>query len=196
YMVADDGGLFSNIATVTVTVQTNQPPVAVDDTASAISGNPITINVVANDTEPDDGINPNSVAIVSAPANGTATVDPSTGLVTYTSDAGFTGTDTFRYTVQDALGAVSNQATVTIIVRASILRPGFDTTTFLPNDDGTYPANGPETGVPPGTPVAQPLGFGINFLGLSFTQVFINNNGNVTFDSPLSEFTPFNLTDT
>lgn len=41
---------------------------------------------------------------------------------------------------------------------------------------------------------AVPLGIGgangINFFGQTFTQVYVNNNGNVTFGGPFSEFTP------
>ena len=38
------------------------------------------------------------------------------------------------------------------------------------------------------------LGFSANFFGSSFTQAFVNNNGNITFDAALGTFTPFNLT--
>ena len=75
--------------------------------------------------------------------------------------------------------------------------PGFQTNVFLANDDGTYPANGPDTGTPPGTPVAQDLGFGgatLNFLGTSFSTVYVNNNGNVTLTGPLAQYTPDALT--
>jgi hypothetical protein len=37
------------------------------------------------------------------------------------------------------------------------------------------------------------LGFPINFFGNTFSQGFVNNNGNMTFDSALSTFTPFGL---
>lgn len=78
---------------------------------------------------------------------------------------------------------------------ASPIVPGFDGTTFLANDDGTYPANGLGSGTPPGTPVAQPLGFAFNFYGTSYTSVFVNNNGNVTFNAAQSVFTPPAITD-
>ena len=47
-----------------------------------------------------------------------------------------------------------------------------------------------------GTTAAQGLGFTINFFGQSFSQLFVNNNGNVTFDAPLSTYTPFSLSTT
>lgn len=59
---------------------------------------------------------------------------------------------------------------------------GLFTTVLDRNDDGS-------TG-------SVAIGFGINFFGLNGgnqTTLFVNNNGNVTFNSPLSTFTPFNL---
>ena len=40
------------------------------------------------------------------------------------------------------------------------------------------------------------LGFNVNFFGREFSSLFVNNNGNVTFDSALATFTPFNLNTT
>src|SRR5262249_34089690 len=40
------------------------------------------------------------------------------------------------------------------------------------------------------------LGFTANFLGTSYTQAYVNNNGSLTFDAALSTATPFNLTTT
>ncbi|MBZ5699305.1 MAG: Ig-like domain repeat protein [Acidobacteriia bacterium] len=60
--------------------------------------------------------------------------------------------------------------------------PGFMTTLLPPNDDNS-------TGL-------VPLGFTANFFGTNYTGVFVNNNGNITFDTALSTFTPFNLTST
>ncbi len=74
--------------------------------------------------------------------------------------------------------------------------PGFATTAFLANDDGSYPANGLGAGVPMGTPIPQPLGFTVDYYGLSFDTAYVNNNGNITFDLPLATFTPFDLTST
>jgi hypothetical protein len=44
--------------------------------------------------------------------------------------------------------------------------------------------------------VPQPIGFTVNFFGLEASTLFVNNNGNVTFEQPLFEFGPFPLTNT
>ena len=38
------------------------------------------------------------------------------------------------------------------------------------------------------------IGFNANFFGNTYTSLFVNNNGNVTFNAPLRTFTPFGLT--
>ena len=40
------------------------------------------------------------------------------------------------------------------------------------------------------------IGFSPNFFGTTYTQLYVNNNGNVTFDAALSTFTPFSLLST
>ncbi|MEO5924837.1 MAG: putative Ig domain-containing protein [Bryobacteraceae bacterium] len=60
--------------------------------------------------------------------------------------------------------------------------PGFNSNSVPRNDDGSSPL--------------QPLGFTINLFGKIRSNVFVNNNGNITFDSSLSTFTPFGLKST
>lgn len=40
-----------------------------------------------------------------------------------------------------------------------------------------------------GSSLQTPLGFSANFFGTTYTQLFVNNNGNVTFDAKLSTYT-------
>ena len=117
YTVADGDGATST-ATVTVTVTpVNDPPVARDDASSTPEDTPVTVDVLANDTDPDgDAL---AIAAVGAPRSGTAVeVD---GQILYTPDAGFSGTDTFAYTVADGAGGTAT-ATVTVSV-ASVNDP-------------------------------------------------------------------------
>lgn len=97
--------------------QVNLPPVAVDDEATMQGEGSITLDVLQNDSDPDDALNLTSLTVVSGPNSGTAEpVDG--GKLRYTPIAGFVGTDQFTYTVQDFVGNTSNPATVTIIVQA------------------------------------------------------------------------------
>ena len=94
-------------ATVTITVDpVNDPPVAVDDVTVTDEDTPVDIDIVANDDDPNDpsgNIDPTTVSTIpgSGPANGTVTIDPVTGVATYTPDPEFNGTDTFDYVVCD-----------------------------------------------------------------------------------------------
>jgi hypothetical protein len=116
YTVVDDGGATSNEATVTVTVTAgNQPPVANDDGATTEEETPVHVDVLANDTDADGMVDATTLTITNQPTNGTA-LDNGDGTVTYTPNAGFTGADTFTYTVEDDDRAVSNEATVSVTV--------------------------------------------------------------------------------
>lgn len=119
YTVADDDGDTSNAATVAISVAaiggSNSPPVAANDSVNTVQGAAVTIAVLSNDSDADGGLDPTAVAVQSAPANGAAAVNAD-GSITYTPDAGFTGADTFTYTVADDDGETSNAATVTVTV--------------------------------------------------------------------------------
>ncbi len=93
----------------------NQPPTAVNDAATSTGGLTATIDVVSNDSDPDGIVDFSTVRIESQPANGTA-VSLGNGLVTYTPNAGFSGVDTFTYSVADNNGARTNIASVTLMV--------------------------------------------------------------------------------
>lgn len=113
----EDGRGGSASATVKVTVQ--QPPVAVDDTASTERDRAVSIPVLANDSHP--GGDALTVTSVTAPSRGTATTDGTR--VTYTPAAGFAGHDALRYTVSDSVGATAT-ASVSVTVTCPPLPGG------------------------------------------------------------------------
>ena len=76
----------------------NQRPLAIDDNTSTPSGQAITVNVKANDTDPT-GILSNPT-IITHPSCGTAVVNIN-GTVTYTPTPGFIGVCTMLYAVCD-----------------------------------------------------------------------------------------------
>lgn len=114
---AYDGKASSNSATVTVTVRAavNRLPIARNDYASTTMNVPVTINLIANDTDSDGSINPATVTVVSPP-KGTV-VNNGNGTVTFTPALNFRGIDALTYNVKDNRGAVSNTATVSVTVR-------------------------------------------------------------------------------
>src|SRR5687767_75776 len=62
---------------------------------------------------------------------------------------------------------------------AGPIRTGFDTDSLPRIDDGS---SGP-----------TPVGFGLNFYGTAYRDLYVNENGTVTFGSPLGAFTPVKL---
>jgi hypothetical protein len=134
YTVRDVASAVSNPALVSVVVNR---PTANDDFTDVDAGNPVVINVLDNDTDPDgnDKLNPATVSVASGPAHGSASVNPATGAITYTPQDGFSGTDSFTYTVQDVAGATSNAAQVTIVVNRPTANDDFADT------DGTNPVS-------------------------------------------------------
>lgn len=82
----------------------NQPPVATADTLTTRFGTLGSLNVLANDTDPNG--DPLAVSSFTQPANGSVAID-STGLATYTPTAGFYGSDSFTYTVADGKGGTA-----------------------------------------------------------------------------------------
>lgn len=126
YRAMDAKGLKSEPATVTINVAPNQAPTAVADTVNTL-GVPITINVLANDTDPEGNL-PLTVANVSQPAAGRGTVTTDGATVTYTPPATVTTAfpATFTYVVRDSIGATSTPGTVTVNVSP---RPAAETFT-------------------------------------------------------------------
>ncbi|MGR5149821.1 Ig-like domain-containing protein, partial [Photobacterium alginatilyticum] len=118
YTLTDSEGLQSEPATVTVILTpVNDAPVAAGNTAVLQEEGSFEVNVLGNDTDVDtnDSFDLTSVTVVQSPANGQVEVT-SSGAIVYTANANYFGDDTFTYTVKDAAGAVSNEATVTMTV--------------------------------------------------------------------------------
>ena len=90
----------------------NMPPLAVDDAATTTAGAAVTIDVLANDSDPDGDLL--TIAMVGSPVNGTAEIVQ--GQVLYTPGLGFTGIDDFTYTVSDGNGGDDDGfVTVTVL---------------------------------------------------------------------------------
>ncbi len=116
-------------------ITSNTAPLAANDTVTVVGGFPITFDVVSNDSDADGALDFTSILIATNPTNGTV-VSLNNGLLTYTPNAGFSGTDSFTYTIADNNGVPSNAATVTITVFGAdgendVLMGGIDDDTLV-----------------------------------------------------------------
>ena len=116
YVVSDGHG---GTATANVTVNVdgtgsggNTAPDAVDDYETTQPGEAVSINVLNNDTDPENDTL--SITSFTQAANGTVTRG-SNGQLIYTPNNGFSGTDTFTYTISDGNGG-TDTATVHVTV--------------------------------------------------------------------------------
>ena len=114
------------MATVTVTVDA-PPPFAAVDSASTVTGTPVTVEVLLNDS--GIGI---TITSVSSPSNGTAEIAGGMSVV-YTPDASFVHTDSFTYTITDVASATAS-ATVTVTTSGGEVIPPDPSTTAPPLD--------------------------------------------------------------
>ncbi|HQU65314.1 MAG TPA: Ig-like domain-containing protein, partial [Flavobacteriaceae bacterium] len=123
YTIVDDGNpQATDTATVYIEIfplngPDNQPPVANADTNTTEENTPVSGNVLVNDYDPDgDTITVTTTMVVTAEGV-TVNIDPNTGAYTYTPPTGFTGVDTFQYTICDnGTPVLCDTATVTITV--------------------------------------------------------------------------------
>ena len=114
-----DSGANADSQSITVTVLSviNTGPTAVQDEIIIEEGEVASgLNLLANDSDPDDdNLIINTVPVVDV-AHGTLSINPD-GSFTYTPEAGFIGTDGFTYEVCDVIGECSS-AVVAIVVKA------------------------------------------------------------------------------
>ena len=107
-------GIHSTIGTVTVTVTpVNDPPVAVDDTASVNEGDTLSVEVLRlldNDTDAEN--HAISLLSVGEAVNGEVSLDGAT--IIYKHDGSETTSDSFAYTVSDGAGTDTAEVTISV----------------------------------------------------------------------------------
>src|SRR5439155_17075329 len=109
-----DGRGGTATGTVAVTVTANQPPTATDDSLRTLQNRRGRVSVLANDFDPDN----NPITLVSSGQGAHGTVSCSAvGACTYLPASGYTGPDSFTYTISDGQGGTAS-ATVNVTVLA------------------------------------------------------------------------------
>ncbi len=114
----------------------NTAPTAVDDNAATSQSVAVTIDVQANDSDPD--ADPLTTTIVSNPLNGTVAVQGGDSIL-YTPNGGFSGNDLFTYEIcDDGAPNLCDQASVTISVNTGINDPQIESYVLVyPNPSTT-----------------------------------------------------------
>ena len=173
----------------------NTAPVASSDSASTALNTPVTINVLANDSDAD-----NDTLTVASVSTGGATngvVNNNTSNVTYSPDTNVCGTASFQYQATDGID-LSNSATVTVTVGDAnapvVTAPAPALTIQLPSGSTGIPASDPQiaswlaaaTAIDPeegGVPVSNnaPGNFAVRTTPVVFTATdSCNNTGTAT----------------
>ena len=126
YTIADNTGLLSNEATITIDYPQTAPLAVDDEKLDQPLSQPVTVSVVANDSDPEGNLDPTSVMLIDPATGAPVTVLPSagegvrrvdqvTGDVTFTPDPGFLSNPTpVEYFLSDTTDIASNPATITI----------------------------------------------------------------------------------
>jgi VCBS repeat-containing protein len=128
FQVTDSVGATSNTASRTINVgEAVMPPIAVNQSYTAVGNTTLAVGITATgptatvsgslligDSDPSDPSATLSVTGNTTPAHGTVTVNPD-GTFTYLPAAGFSGTDTFQYTIAGS-NAPSKTATATVTI--------------------------------------------------------------------------------
>ena len=136
YTITDGNGhIASAVATITVVSNANTVLVVQDDVVTTPVNQPVTIDVIANDTAPDSGVI--RITGITQPTQGTAVINNEQ--IIYTPVRDFSGTDTFTYTVSDGNNQVRS-GTVTIRVIGTV-----NTAPVVQDDSATTVANQPVT---------------------------------------------------
>lgn len=178
--------------TVTYTYTLNLPPVAVNDTATTFTNNAVAINVPANDSDSNGTLDLTKVVIVSPPSNGNTSINSGTGVITYTPNVGWTGDDSFTYTIRDNNDAISNAATVAVTVSA-----GVPTTIAVRvssnNDDAEQSGSSVSTGSST-LNIDSSQYIGMRFQGITIPQGAAITNAFITFTASGSDNNSENIT--
>ncbi|MGD9703669.1 MAG: Ig-like domain-containing protein [Acidimicrobiia bacterium] len=206
YRARDAGGLTSNVATVNIAIS-NQLPIANPDATTMFQTDAsVTVNVVANDSDPDSGdvptLVPGSVTVASATPALQGTVAPSGNSIVFTKSVPVLAASTtivVNYTISDGAGGTAS-STLTITMKNNPPTAVDDGGTpgvpipFTSNDtdpDGDVltvtvaPFISAVTGTPP---IVQPVGIPVTTGGsVTFTLTDVTFKGTVTLSYTIAD---------
>ncbi len=127
--VSDAFGCFA-IDSVEVSLFANAP-IARDDYDTTAFQSAITIDVLANDYDTEENLDPGSLTIINDPVNGMVDINYFENTLTYTPNQNFTGTDVFEYRICDLSQQCDNATVYVLVTPLNFLIPQ----AFTPNGD-------------------------------------------------------------
>ena len=170
-------------------MRVDYPQTPADDNATGTPDNPTVVDVLAN----DDTVDPTTVKIVDpttgnpvtalvVAGEGNWTVDPATGEITFTPEAGFTGDPTpITYTAEDTLGNPTAPATVNIDYLQVLTD---DNVTGIPGESVTIDVlSNDDTVDPTSVNIIDPI------TGNPVTELVVSGEGTWTVDTETGEIT-------
>jgi len=204
YEIQDSFGN-TDTATLTVTVTPtgggNTAPVAKDDFAISTGSQAVTINVLTNDKDRDG----DTLDIVALSSNQGEVLVNEDKTITFIPNQDFVGDAIIEYTIQDSSGLTSAaQVNVTVVQAARSSEVSAVGQFYLDLSSnalvnylggefgfGEYVLERNDDYYSDEIDIRSVFGDGgINFFGTNYTSLYVNNNGNLTFNSGLEEFTP------
>lgn len=180
YTVSD--GTATSVGTVNVTVVANNPPVANNDAVTVAEDSSVTVNVLGNDSDPDN--DPLTVTAVGTPTANGGTVTTNGTSVTYRPAANWNGIDSFTYTISD--GAATASATVTVTVTPVADAPIAIAETYRVNKATSFTVQVPGVLTNDSDPdnLVAPFNAGLTAIrdqNVKSGSVVLNSNGSFTY---------------
>jgi hypothetical protein len=141
-VVSPDCPLIDLVIRISDASASNNKPFANTDMATTLVNTAVTLPTLANDKAGSNNavtLNPASVVILTQPQHGTASVNSTTGEITYTPGAGYTGYDRLTYEVSDRSLPTAQTATADQII--TILPAASENSTVASDDYNSTPLN-------------------------------------------------------
>jgi uncharacterized delta-60 repeat protein len=194
YTVSDYGNLISNPANIIITA-INTPPSATDDSTNITSNTVLTLNISANDSDPDGSITAFDLDVLTADVQNTITTSAGTfsvdnsGVLIFNPVSNYQGTASLDYQVFDNSGATAT-ANISVLVTNQLPIAVSDSTTTISNTAVTFNISANDSD-PDGSITVFDLDISNATIQQNITTgqgIFsVNNNGILSF-TPASNF--------
>ena len=143
YQICDATNLCSSDTLFVTVSPVADDPVTVNDTATVVEDGGVTsIDVAANDSDPDGDLNLASVSVIAGPtATGSTAIPNGAGGIDYTPGNNFAGTDTIIYQICDSRPACAQDTLIVTVTPVSDIPVTSGDTLIIDEDDATTNIN-------------------------------------------------------